>query len=205
MACITEGSEGFPGSNGNIPFDNGMLSEMLLAARLQHLRARQVAPHARPSRYRPPGPTTGGRSAADSNGITGSSAAIRISTIRISSTIITSIEPPKTPEEGYHLTVDLVDKAIAFIADSKQVAPNKPFFMYFCPGAMHAPHHVPKEWADRYKGAFDDGWDAYRDKTFARQKAARYHSQRCRDSRATIPTSRTGTRFRPTSADSTRG
>ena len=81
-----------------------------------------------------------------------------------------SVEPPKTPEEGYHLTVDLVDKARAFIADSKQVAPNKPFFMYFCPGAMHAPHQVPKEWADRYKGAFDDGWDAYRQKVFARQK-----------------------------------
>ena len=76
----------------------------------------------------------------------------------------------KTPEEGYHLTEDLVDKAISFIADSKQVAPNKPFFLYFCPGATHAPHHVPKEWADKYKGKFDDGWDAYREKTFARQK-----------------------------------
>ena len=63
-----------------------------------------------------------------------------------------------------------MDKAISFIADSKQVAPNKPFFMYFCPGAMHAPHHVPKEWADQYKGMFDDGWDAYREKVFARQK-----------------------------------
>ena len=58
------------------------------------------------------------------------------------------------------MTEDLVDKAIGFIADSKQVAPNKPFFMYFCPGAMHAPHHVPKEWADKYKGKFDEGWRA---------------------------------------------
>ena len=81
-----------------------------------------------------------------------------------------TVEPEKTPEEGYHLTEDLTDKAISFIADSKQVAPNKPFFMYFCPGAGHAPHHVPKEWADKYKGKFDDGWDAYREKTFARQK-----------------------------------
>ena len=56
-----------------------------------------------------------------------------------------------------------------FIADAKQVDPDKPFFLYFCPGATHAPHHVPKEWADRYKGAFDDGWDAYREKVFARQ------------------------------------
>ena len=81
-----------------------------------------------------------------------------------------SVEPEKTPEEGYHLTEDLTDKAISFIADAKQVAPNKPFFMYFCPGAAHAPHHVPKEWADQYKGQFDDGWDAYRKKVFNRQK-----------------------------------
>ena len=80
------------------------------------------------------------------------------------------MEPPRTPEEGYHLTEDLVDHAISFIADAKQVAPTKPFFMYFCTGAMHAPHHVPKQWADAYKGQFDDGWEAYREKTFARQK-----------------------------------
>jgi arylsulfatase len=80
------------------------------------------------------------------------------------------VEPPRTPEEGYHLTEDLADKAIQFIADAKQVAPNKPFYLHFCPGAMHAPHHVPSEWADRYAGLFDDGWDAYREKVFARQK-----------------------------------
>jgi arylsulfatase len=80
------------------------------------------------------------------------------------------VEPPATPEEGYHLTPDLTDRAISFIADLKQVAPDKPFYMHFCPGATHAPHHVPKEWADRYRGQFDDGWDAYRQKTFDRQK-----------------------------------
>jgi len=63
-----------------------------------------------------------------------------------------------------------VDKAISFIADSKQLAPDKPFFMYFCTGAQHAPHQVPKQWADIYKGQFDDGWDAYRTKVFKRQK-----------------------------------
>ena len=78
--------------------------------------------------------------------------------------------PPSTPEEGYHLTPDLVDKAIQFIADGKQIAPQKPFFMYFCSGAAHAPHHVPREWADKYKGKFDDGWEAYREKTFQRQR-----------------------------------
>ena len=60
--------------------------------------------------------------------------------------------------------------AIGFIADLKQVAPDKPFFLYFAPGANHAPHHVPKEWADKYKGKFDEGWDVYREKVFARQK-----------------------------------
>ena len=71
-------------------------------------------------------------------------------------------EPETTPEQGYHLTPDLVEKATAMIADAKQVAPNKPFFLYFAPGAMHSPHHVPKEWADSYAGKFDDGWDVYR-------------------------------------------
>lgn len=80
------------------------------------------------------------------------------------------VEPEATPEEGYHLTPDLVDKAKAMIADAKQVAQNKPFFMYFCPGAQHAPHHVPREWADKYKGQFDKGWDHYREETFRRQK-----------------------------------
>ena len=72
------------------------------------------------------------------------------------------VEPPRTPEEGYHLSEDLVDKAIGFISDSKQVDPDKPFYLHLCFGATHAPHHVPKEWADKYAGKFDDGWDAYR-------------------------------------------
>ena len=80
------------------------------------------------------------------------------------------VEPPATPEQGYHLTEDLVDKAIQFIADAKQVAPHKPFYLHFCTGATHAPHHVAKEWADRYAGQFDDGWDAYRERVLARQK-----------------------------------
>ena len=81
-----------------------------------------------------------------------------------------TVEPPKKPEEGYHLSEDLVDKAVSFIADSKQADPQKPFYLHLCFGATHAPHHVGKEWADKYKGVFDDGWDAYREKTFARQK-----------------------------------
>jgi arylsulfatase len=82
----------------------------------------------------------------------------------------TPVEPPKLPEEGYTLTEDLADRAIAWVRQQKALTPDKPFFMYFAPGATHAPHHVPKRWSDKYQGKFDDGWDALRDKIFARQK-----------------------------------
>ena len=82
----------------------------------------------------------------------------------------TPIEPEKTPEEGYHLTEDMTNKAIKWVRQQKALMPDKPFFMYFAPGATHAPHHVPKEWADKYKGKFDGGWDKLRDEVFARQK-----------------------------------
>jgi arylsulfatase A-like enzyme len=83
----------------------------------------------------------------------------------------TPVEPKKTPEEGYHLMADMTDKAMAWVAQQKALAPDKPFFVYFAPGATHAPHHVPKEWADKYKGKFDQGWDKLREETLARQKA----------------------------------
>ena len=82
----------------------------------------------------------------------------------------TPVEPPATPEEGYHLTEDLADRACNWVRQQKALMPDKPFFVYFAPGATHAPHHVPKEWADKYAGVFDDGWDAQRERTFARQK-----------------------------------
>jgi arylsulfatase A-like enzyme len=82
----------------------------------------------------------------------------------------TPIEPEKTPEEGYHFTEDMTNKAIKWVRQQKALIPDKPFFMYFAPGACHAPHHVPKEWADKYKGKFDEGWDELRKVIFARQK-----------------------------------
>jgi arylsulfatase A-like enzyme len=81
-----------------------------------------------------------------------------------------AVEPPKTPEEGYTLTEDLADRAITWVRQQKALMPDKPFFMYFAPGATHAPHHVPKEWSDKYKGLFDDGWDVQREQIVARQK-----------------------------------
>ena len=83
----------------------------------------------------------------------------------------TPIEPPKTPEEGYHLTEDLADHAINWTRQQKALMPDKPFFLYFAPGATHAPHHVRNEWSDKYKGKFDAGWDKLREETFARQQA----------------------------------
>ena len=82
----------------------------------------------------------------------------------------TPVEPPTTAEEGYHLTEDLADRAVAWVRQQKALMPDKPFFMYFAPGATHAPHHVPKEWIEKYRGRFDEGWDVQRERTFARQK-----------------------------------
>ncbi len=80
------------------------------------------------------------------------------------------IEVTRTPEDGYHFMEDMTDRAIGWIGQQKALAPDRPFFVYFAPGATHAPHHVPKEWADKYRGKFDQGWDKVREETFARQK-----------------------------------
>jgi arylsulfatase A-like enzyme len=82
----------------------------------------------------------------------------------------TPVEPDKTPEEGYHFTEDITDRAIAWVREQKALMPDKPFFMYFAPGATHAPHHVPEEWSAKYKGKFDQGWDKLRGEILARQK-----------------------------------
>ena len=169
MACITEGSTGYPGSNANIPLENGFLSEILLehgyntyALGKWHLTpADQISAAGSYDRW----PL--GRGFERYYGFLGGETHQYYPELVYDNH---QVEPPKSPEEGYHLTEDLADKAIQFVADAKQVAPDKPFFLYFAPGAMHAPHHVRKEWSDKYKGAFDDGWDVYREKVYARQK-----------------------------------
>jgi arylsulfatase len=80
------------------------------------------------------------------------------------------VEPDRTPEEGYHFTEDMTDHAIDWIRQQKALMPDKPFFIYFAPGATHAPHHVAPEWSAKYKGKFDQGWDKVREETIARQK-----------------------------------
>ena len=128
----------------------------------------QVAPDA-PRTPTPPDPTTAGRSAAASSATTAFWAAKPTSGIPELVYDNHAVEQPKPPEEGYHLSIDLADKAIEFIQDAHVNAPDKPFFLYYATGAGHAPHHVPKEWADKYKGKFDMGWDKYREIVHQRQ------------------------------------
>ena len=168
-AAINEIATGYPGYNGQIPFENGFLPEMLLAHGYSTYMVGKY--HLLPSEFESgAGPFDRwplGRGFERFYGFLGGD------TSQWHPDLIYDnhqVEPPRTPEQGYHLTEDLVDKAIEFIADAKQVAPHKPFCLHFCTGAMHAPHHVAKEWADRYAGQFDDGWDAYRERVLARQK-----------------------------------
>ncbi|MET9903368.1 arylsulfatase [Streptomyces sp. NPDC006446] len=169
MAAITELATGYPGYNGNIPFENGFLSEMLLGHgyNTYMLGKWHLMPSAQES---PAGPYTRwplGRGFERFYGFLGGDTNQWYPELVYDNH---QIDPPASPEEGYHFTTDLTDKAMLFVSDAKQVAPDKPFFLHYCPGATHAPHHVPREWADRYQGQFDDGWDAYREVTFANQK-----------------------------------
>jgi arylsulfatase A-like enzyme len=90
------------------------------------------------------------------------------------------VQPDRTPEEGYHFMADLTDRAIGWVQSQQALMGDKPFFCYFAPGATHAPHHVHKEWADRYRGEFDQGWDRLREETLARQKNLGVVPQGCK-------------------------
>ena len=169
MACITEFSTGYPGYNGNVPFENGYLSEILVERgyNTYMLGKWHLIPSDQETGAGPYNRWPLGRGFERFYGFLGGDTSQWHPDLVYDNH---QVEPPRTPEEGYHLTEDLADMAIRFIADAKQVTPDKPFFLHFCPGATHAPHHVATEWADRYAGQFDDGWDAYRERTFARQK-----------------------------------
>jgi arylsulfatase A-like enzyme len=169
MACITELATGYPGYDGVMPFENGLLSEMLVEQGYSTLMVGKwhLTPSNQETAAGPYDRWPLGRGFQRFYGFLGGDTSQWYPDLVYDNH---QVEPPRKPEEGYHLSEDLVDKAISFIADTKQADPNKPFYLHLCFGATHAPHHVAKEWADRYKGVFDDGWDAYREKTFARQK-----------------------------------
>jgi arylsulfatase A-like enzyme len=168
-AAINELATGYPGYNGSIPFENGFLPEMLQAHGYSTYMVGKW--HLMPSEFESAaGPFDRwplGRGFERFYGFLGGDTSQWHPELVYDNH---QVETPRTPDQGYHLTEDLADKAIEFITDAKQVAPHKPFYLHFCTGATHAPHHVPKQWADRYAGQFDDGWDAYRQRVLAKQK-----------------------------------
>jgi arylsulfatase len=169
MACIAEATSGFPNANGHIPFECATVAEVLgergwntYMLGKWHLCPSDEMNMASTKRNWPIG-----RGFERFYGFLGGE------TNQWYPDLVHDnhpVEQPALPEEGYHLTTDLTDKAIEFIKDAKAIAPEKPFFMYFCPGATHAPHHAPTEWIERYRGKFDMGYEAYRELVFERQK-----------------------------------
>jgi arylsulfatase A-like enzyme len=169
MACITEAAVGFPNASGTIPPENGMLPEILgqrgwntYMVGKWHLCPTLEMNVASTRRNWPVG-----RGFERFYGFLGAETNQWYPDLVYDNH---PVDQPKSPEEGYHFTDDITSKAIEFISDSRAIAPDKPFFLYYAPGAAHAPHHVPKEWADRFAGRFEMGYEAIREQTLARQK-----------------------------------
>jgi len=170
MATIAELSAGFPGTSTRIPFENGFISEVLVergyntyAVGKWHLTPGEECNLAA---FKGRWPL--GRGFERFYGfLGGESNQWYPDLVRDNS----QIEPPGTPDDGYHLSKDLADEAISMVQAAKVIDPDKPFFLYLAPGAGHSPHHVFKEWADRYKGKFDQGYEAIRAGILERQKA----------------------------------
>ncbi len=169
MATVEEFTDGFPNCSGRIPDDAALLSEVLLdhgwntyCVGKWHLTPLEESNLASSKRHWPLG-----------SGFERFYGFLGGETDQWYPDLVYDnhpVEAPGTPEDGYHLSKDLADKAIEFIRDAKVIAPNKPWFTYLCPGAGHAPHHVFKEWADRYAGRFDMGYERYREIVLENQK-----------------------------------
>jgi arylsulfatase A-like enzyme len=169
MACIAEATTGFPNGNGHIPFECATVPEVLgergwntYMLGKWHLCPADEMNLASTKRNWPIG-----RGFERFYGFLGGETNQWYPDLVYDNH---PVEQPTLPEDGYHLTTDLTDKAIEFIKDAKMIAPEKPFFMYFSPGATHAPHHAPKEWIEKYEGRFDMGYEVYRERVFERQK-----------------------------------
>jgi arylsulfatase len=169
VASIMETATGYPGYDARMPFENGMLSEVLrqqgyntFCVGKWHLSPSEENTAAGPFHRWPLG-----RGFERFYGFLGGETNQWYPDLTEDNR---SVDQPKLPEEGYHLSEDLADQAIRMILDAHVSAPEKPFFLYYATGCAHAPHHVAREWADRYAGKFDEGWDVYRETVFARQK-----------------------------------
>ncbi|MEV0338154.1 arylsulfatase [Nocardia sp. NPDC050713] len=169
MATIEEFTDGFPNCSGRIPFETALLSEVLAERGWNtycvgkwHLTPLEESNLAATKRHWPLG-----RGFERFYGFMGGETDQWYPELIYDNH---TTAPPATPEQGYHLSKDIADKTIEFIRDAKVIAPEKPWFSYVCPGAGHAPHHVFAEWADRYAGRFDMGYEAYRDIVLENQK-----------------------------------
>jgi arylsulfatase len=166
MGSITETATAFPGNTGQRPNNVAPLAEML---RLNGYSTGFFGKNheTAPWEVSPSGPTDRWptRSGFDEfYGFFGGE------TNQWAPYLYHGMNPVETPRDpNYNFMTDMTDKAIAWMQFQKALTPDKPFFMYFAPGATHAPHHVPKEWIAKYKGKFDQGWDALREETLARQ------------------------------------
>ncbi|MEI7746151.1 MAG: sulfatase-like hydrolase/transferase, partial [Actinomycetota bacterium] len=170
LAAITELSLGYPALNATMGFEHGMLSEILVGQGYNtfcvgkwHLTPPQETTPAGPFDRWPLG-----RGFERYYGFLGGDTDQYHPDLTHDNH---SVRPATTPAEGYHLNADLADHAIDFIKDAHASAPEKPFLLWYATGSGHAPHQVEREWADRYAGRFDAGWDEYRKEVFARQQA----------------------------------
>jgi arylsulfatase len=169
MACISEAASGFPNANAHIPFECATIAEILgergwntYMVGKWHLCAEDEMNLASIKHQWPIG-----RGFERFYGFLGAETNQWYPDIVYDNH---PVEQPALPEDGYHFTTDITDKALEFIRDAKTIAPDKPFFLYYAPGAAHAPHHAPKEWIAKYAGKFDMGYEAYREIVFERQK-----------------------------------
>ena len=170
MGRVADLAIGFPGYSGRIPRENGFMSEILgangyvpVAVGKWHLTPEDETHMAAPRDTWPCG-----RGFQRWYGFHGGETHQFVPTLFQD---FHAVRPPARPEDGYHLSEDLADRAIRYLGEVRSVEPDKPFFLYFATGACHSPHHAPAEWIERYRGHFDRGWDVWRDETFARQRA----------------------------------
>jgi arylsulfatase len=171
MARVVELASGFPGYNATIPKENGFLSEILRSNGYATFAVGKwhLTPATEMAAGSPRDKWPLGRGFDRYYGFMGGE------TDQYHPELVSDnhpVEPPLTPDDGYHLTEDLTDHAIRYLADLRGAAPATPFLLWFAPGACHAPHQAPAGYIESYRGHFDKGWDAWRDEVFARQLAS---------------------------------